>query len=447
MSESAKTNRRSFLAASSAFAAPFILPSHIWSAETKPNDRITMGFIGMGKQNMSLLRNFLYQDVQVVAVCDVDQTRLDAAQARANDWYTANPATGTADCMATKRFEDLIERNDIDTICIATPDHWHAIQTVAALNAGKDVYCEKPLTHNINETKAVIAAVERNKRILQTGSMQRSWKEFRVACELVRNGVVGEVKHVVTSFGGPGVPCDLPVEDMEPGLDWDRWLGPAPERAYSSVLSPRGMHNHYPQWRRYREFGGGGVTDIGAHHVDIAHWGMGLDESGPIQVHPPKNRNAQRGAILEFANDVTIEHNDGFGMVFAGTRGTVMVNRRKFQLDMEGETFAKFTKREDGGSLESALIRTEKEFLPDDRKVKLYKSTDHLEDFVQAVHSRKKPVAHEGIGGRSALSCSLLNLAYYHGETLDWDPVNMSFAKGSGNPDWLTRDYRGAWKI
>lgn len=443
----ASASRRSFIAASSAFAVPFILPSHIWSAETKPNDRITMGFIGIGKQNASLLRNFLYYDVQVVGVCDVDQTRLDAAEKKVNDWYTAKPEQGSADCQATKNFEDLIKREDIDAVCIATPDHWHAIQTVAALNAGKDVYCEKPLTHNINETVAVIDAVEKNKRVLQTGSMQRSWKEFRVACELVRNGVVGEVKHAVTSFGGPGVPCDLEGEDVEPGLDWDRWLGPAPKRAYSSVLSPRGMHNHYPQWRRYREFGGGSVTDIGAHHVDIAHWALGLDESGPIKITPPKDPKKGRGAVLHFADGVTIEHNDGFGMVFKGTKGTVMVNRRKFQLDLDGETFAKFTKREDGGSLGSALINTEKAHLPDDRAVKLYKSDDHLEDFLNCVKSRQKPITHEGIGGRGAVACNLLNLAYYHGEEMEWNPDKMTFANGSGKAEWLTREYRGPWKI
>jgi len=447
MKHATKPSRRSFLASSTAFATPFILPSHIWAAETKPNDRITMGFIGMGKQNRGLLGNFLYRDVQVVGVCDVDQSRLDGAQKKVNDWYTQKPEQGTADCFATKHFEDLIDRKDIDALCIATPDHWHAIQTVAALNSGKDVYCEKPLTHNVNETIAVIAAVEKNKRVLQTGSMQRSWKEFRVACELVRNGVVGEVKHAVVTFGGPGKSCDLPTEKMEPGLDWDRWLGPAPERGYHSDLSPRGIHDHFPHWRRYREFGGGGVTDIGAHHVDIAHWALGLDESGPIKITPPEKEGASKGAVLEFADGVTIEHNDGFGMEFTGTKGTVFVNRRKFQLDLDGETFAKFTKREDGGSLESALIRTERAHLPDNRKVKLYKSKEHLEDFLNSMHTRTKPITHEGIGGRGAVACNLLNLAYYHGETMEWNPDTMTFANGTGKAEWLTRDYRGPWKI
>lgn len=442
-----KPTRRSFLAtsaaASAAFSAPFILPSHIWAAETKPNDRITMAFVGMGKQNMSLLRNFMYRDVQVVGVCDVDETRMKAAEKRANDYYTENPERGSADVIATKTYEDLMSNKDIDTVCIATPDHWHAHITLAALKAGKDVYCEKPLTHKIEESRLVIEAVEKYDRVLQTGSMQRSWKEFWLACELVRNGVIGDVKNVTVNFGGPGKPCDLEGEDMEPGLDWNRWLGPAPQRAYSSVLSPRGMHNHYPQWRRYREYGGGGVTDIGAHHVDIAHWGLGLDESGPIKVIPPKDAKASKGAQLVFANDVTITHANGFQIEFPGTEGRIGVGRRQFQLDLGGETVRKFTKREDGGSLESTLILTEREYLKEDRDVKLYKSRDHLDDFIACVKSRQKPITHEGIGARSAIACSLLNLAYYHGETLDWDPVKMTYAEGSsGEKEWLTGTYR-----
>src|SRR5208282_2381313 len=166
------------------------------------------------------------------------------------------------DCAAYDDFRELIARKDIDAVCIATPDHWHATVTLAALKSGKDVYCEKPLTHNIHEAVKVIKAVPAHHRVLQTGSMQRSMNEFRVACELVRNGVIGKIERVECSFGDPARPCDLPEESPEPGLDWNLWCGPAPLRGYSSVLSPHGSsYKDFPAWRDYREYGSGAIGD------------------------------------------------------------------------------------------------------------------------------------------------------------------------------------------
>ncbi|HPS09715.1 MAG TPA: Gfo/Idh/MocA family oxidoreductase, partial [Kiritimatiellia bacterium] len=202
-------NRRNFLRGAAAAGAPFILPSHIWSAEVKPNDRPGMGFIGMGKQMRGLLGNFLHQDVQCLAVCDVDTTRRDAGKKTVDDFYAQNPAKGAAGCKAYVDFRELLARKDIDLVCIATPDHWHTVQCLAALRAGKDIYCEKPLTHNVHEAITLMREVESTKRILQTGSMQRSSKEFRVSCELVQNGVIGNVERVECQFGDPGIPYDL----------------------------------------------------------------------------------------------------------------------------------------------------------------------------------------------------------------------------------------------
>ena len=217
---------------------PFILPSRIWAAQTPPSDRLGVGFIGMGIQSRGLLSSFLHEDVQVVAVCDVDTTRREAARKRVDEHYAAFPASGLPGCAAYNDFRELLARKDIDAVCIATPDHWHAIITLAALRAGKDVYCEKPLTHNIHEAVEVMKAVDANRRVLQTGSMQRSMKEFRVACELVRNGAIGKVERIECSFGDPAIPCDLPEEPMEPGLDWDRGWG-RPRRAPTTRCSAR----------------------------------------------------------------------------------------------------------------------------------------------------------------------------------------------------------------
>ena len=175
------TTRRSFLKA--AAVTPMIIPAGLWAAETSPNGRITVGFIGMGKQSRGLLDLFMSRS-QVLAVCDVDTTRRENAKKRVDDYYTRYPNQGKAGCTAYVDFEELLARKDIDAVCIATPDHWHALITLAALRAGKDVYCEKPLTHNISEAIEVDKEVDLQGRVMQTGSMQRSSREFRVACEL-----------------------------------------------------------------------------------------------------------------------------------------------------------------------------------------------------------------------------------------------------------------------
>tara|TARA_B100000029_G_scaffold500194_1_gene571581 strand:+ start:682 stop:2022 length:1341 start_codon:yes stop_codon:yes gene_type:complete len=437
-----KTSRRKFLQSTALATGPFILPSHIWAAKTKPNDKLVMGFIGMGKQNGGLLRNFMGQGVQAVAVCDVDSNR------RKNAENIVNNHNKNSDCRAVIDFREITEDQGIDAVCIATPDHWHSVITISALNNKKDVYCEKPLTHNIHESVEVIKAVNKNNRVLQTGSMQRSSSEFRIACELVRNGVIGKVHNVDISVGDPGRPCDLQEEKMEPGLDWDLWCGPGPLRGYSSVLSPRGIHNHFPAWRNYMEYGGGMVTDWGAHHIDIAQWGLGTDDSGPIEAKPPqdwKKSKSKRGAQLVYSNGSTVTHKNGFGVHFQGADGEVKVNRGRFAFTYKGKEISKFERRGDG-SLGSALQKAEKSFL-NNAKTKLYKSNHHIRDFLACVESRKKPITNEIVGARSAICCHLMNQAYYNGEIIKWDPKNNTFADKSGNPKWLTRDYRGQWKV
>src|SRR2546428_2739210 len=174
----------------------------------------------------------------------------------------------------------------------------------------------------------MVNAARKHDRVFQTGSMQRSSKEFRKACELVRNGRLGKIKQVIVDVGPPSVPCDLPEETMEPGLDWDMWLGPAPMRAYNSILSPRGVHDFFPNWRNYREYSGGMMTDWGAHHFDIAQWGLGMDASGPVEIIPPEDPKAQKGVKYVYANGVAVIHADKDdtgknvnGVTFVGSEG------------------------------------------------------------------------------------------------------------------------------
>jgi len=434
-------SRRHFLKSTAVASAPFILPSGILSAEVKPNDKISVGFIGMGKQNGGLMNRFMgAKEAICVAVSDCDTTRRESARDK------ANARQKNKDCKTYEDFRELIARDDIDAVCIATPDHWHAIQTIAALDSGKDVYCEKPLTHNVHESVEVMKAVKRNKRVLQTGSMQRSSREFRIACELVRNGVIGEVKHTAVNIGGPGKPCDLKTEKDEPGLDWDMWIGPGPMRGYSSVLSPRGVHGHFPNWRNYKEYGGGMVCDWGAHMIDIIQWGLNKDSSGPVATIPAKDSKAMKGAQLVYAGDIHMMHGEGLGASFYGTDGRVECHRGLLGLWKGDKLIAGKSSRNDKSvDLNKELDRIESEILKD-AKVKLYNSKSHVPNFLYAMNTRKRPITNEIVGARTSIACHLLNQTYYNQEAIAWNPQKNMFAKG-GDPKWLTRNYRGEWKV
>ena len=445
-----QTSRRSFLkAALAAGVAPFFLPSHIWSAETKPNDRITLGFIGIGKMAHGHLPGFLGKsETQTLAVCDVDTTRRNDGKRIVEAHYAKKTDGGTyKGCDAYNDFRELIARKDIDAVIVVTPDHWHVPISIAAANAGKDIYCEKPLTQTVHEARALIDTVRKTNRAFQVGSQQRSSREFRVAVELVRNGIIGKVSRVTTGFGGPGKPCDLPEEAMEAGLDWDMWLGPAPVRPYNSILSPRGIHNHVPAWRNYWEYGGGMVTDWGAHHVDIAQWGLGMDESGPVEMIPAEDpQKAQFGGKLIYANGVELTHIQENGVTFFGDAGELYVNRGKFKLTVGGKEKASYMGKESPTPLGQQLDAIEKEFLTD-AKVRVYNSTDHKADGLQAIVSRKRPICDVEVGARTIVACHVLNYGYRYGQGVKWEPKAMQFAGGTGKAEWLTREYRDQWRV
>lgn len=441
-------SRRQFIHRSAALASAPTLLSRRSSADAPPaNDRVTLGFIGMGKMNRGHLRNFLRRNqTQVVAVCDVDTNRREDAQATVNEHYGKQSGSEYKGCDAYNDFRDLLAREDIDAVVIATPDHWHAANAIAAVQAGKDVYCEKPLTHNVHEAVALQKAVAEHGRILQTGSQQRSSREFRIACELVRNGVIGQVKSITTSFGDPAPPYNLEEEPAEPGLDWDLWCGPGPRKPYSSVLSPRGVHDHFPNWRMTREYGGGMITDWGAHHIDIAQWGLGVDDSGPIEVISP-GAGAKRGAKLVYEGDIVLTHADGKGVSFFGGDGEVHVNRGRLQLSLGGEVVLRYMNPEQDRdtSLGEVCDKAEAQFL-NDAPVQLYNNSDHQGDWLNSIETRKPPICDVTIGANSVISCHLMNMAYWHDASFRWDPKQRRFASG-GDPAWLTRPYRGQWKV
>jgi predicted dehydrogenase len=432
MSTAQTLTRRHFLKATgiAAATAPFLLPSSVWSAAKGPNDKITLGFIGMGTQNRGLLGGFLNApDTQVLAVCDVDTTRREHSRKTVNDHYAKQGSKGSyLACSGYEDFRDLLARKDIDAVVIATPDHWHAYIAILAANSGKDIYCEKPLSLTIHEARAMVRAVRKHKRIFQTGSMQRSMSDFYKGCMVARNGLIGNIKEVYVSVGGPSRWCDLPEEPVEPGLNWDFWLGPAPVRPYNSVLSPRGVHKHFPNWREYREYSGGGMTDWGAHHFDIAQWGLGMDNSGPVEIHPPDGKDFKR-LTYKYSNRTLMYHGglEGypFGVVFVGTAGKVCVDRGKHKFEPE------------------SLEQTRYDQLP----VRLYKSDNHLTDWLKSIRSRQLPICDVEIGARSVTVCHLGNLAYWNKCALRWDPVKEKFVRGAGDNKWLDREKRAPWKV
>lgn len=392
-----------------------------------PNDRIELGFIGMGTQGRGLLGNCLRRgNVRVVGVCDVDGDRRENARRMVDDHYAKEAGgSGRGGCHAAEDFRELLARPGLDGVVIATPDHWHAWIGIAAAKAGKDIYCEKPLTQSIREARELVRAVRRHERVLQVGSMQRSSREFRRACQLVRNGAIGKVEEIEVGVGGPGRWCDLPEEAAQPGLNWDLWLGPARWRPYHSELSPRGVHRHFPNWRNYREYGGGMVTDWGAHHFDIAQWAMGMDESGPVEVLPADRPDAQSGVSYRYANGTVVRHVSGNGVTFHGSGGRIRVNRGQFQSNPESLVEIPLTSH----------------------AVQLYESNDHIGDWLTCMRTRKRPICDVEVGARTVSVCHLVNLAYWTGLRLKWDPSAERFVGGTGDDAWKDLGYREPWTL
>ena len=413
MSDSLFMTRRQFMhrigAAAGAAATPLLLSSPLW-ANHSPNERINIAVIGVGKQGGGLLQGFMRTPgVQVTAVCDVDREKLERARRWVDDYYAEQSGRAYQGCRAVVDFRELVSRPDIDAVVIGTPDHWHAIMSVAFMRAGKDVYCEKPLTLTLDEGRRMTAEARRTGRVLQTGSMQRSSDHFRFACELVRNGYLGDIRHVRVSIATGFIPhpidCDLPAEPVPAALDWELWQGQAPERPFNAILAPPITFDGYPAWRNYRPYSGGGMADWGAHHFDIAQWGLGRDDSGPVEIIP---------AELSEYKLLTYRYDDGIEMTtdfvnnfirFEGSKGTLQVNRSYLRTEPE--------------SLMTVKIKP--------NEIHLYDSKNHIGDFLSCIRERRRPITDVAVGARSVAVCHLGNLAHQLGRTLRWNPEKEEF--------------------
>jgi len=370
-------------------------------------------------------------EVQYLAVCDVD----DAHAREYKD--VIDKKYGNTDCVMNRSFEELLSRKDLDAVSIALPDHWHGIAAFCAARAGKDIYCEKPLAHNFAEGKAMSVAAAKYKRVWQTGSWQRSKANFRQACELVRNGRIGKVRRI--EVGLPGGWTDFAktkdqtqITDPPPGVDYDRWIGAAQEMPFI-------MARFHKNWRWNLNFGGGQIMDWVGHHVDIAHWGMGWDHTGPLSVsgkgeYPEPtavwNTAGKYWVECQYVGDVTMVIAGAYKEIRGGTKwigehGWIWVSRRK----IEASNPEWVMPDADSGAL------------------KLPVSDNHYEQFIACIKSRQETLTPAHVALRSATPGWLGQISMLTGRKLKWDPVKMEIIGDSGAARMLARNHRLPWHL
>ncbi len=422
-SYSPHASRRDFLKQAGLGAgALFALPAFSYNrlaAATPPSEQVRIGSIGVGNQGRPNLRIHLKD---AVAVCEVDKNRLAEAKA------TVEKANGGT-CAAYGDYRKLLDDKNVDAVIVTVPDHWHALITIHACEAGKDVYCEKPLSLTIGDGRAMVHAARRNKRIVQTGSQQRSGANFRKACELVRNGYLGKI-HTVrvgipgVNFRGPAVPD----ADPPPELDYDFWLGPAPKRPYN-------VNRVHYNFRFFWDYSGGQMTNFGAHDLDIAQWALGMDESGPVSAEGKARYHKQHWfevpewceVVYHYASGVKLICGQGEkgGTTFEGEKGSLHVNRRGLTT-----TPADLAKQE-----------------LKDTDVHLYVSKNHHANWLECIKTRKAPICDVETGHRSATVCHLGNIAIRIGRKITWDPNKEEIVGDTEAAGMITRPYRTPWRL
>ena len=443
MSRSKKSNsitRRSFLkAVAASVLAPTIVPSTVFGSSAPSNTKL-MGCIGAGRQGQSDMQELIYRGLdagaRVVAVCDVDAHRMEDAQWLAEKIYATELGKDSyKGCTAYRDFRELLARKDIDGVLIVTPDHWHASIAVAASNAGKDIYLEKPLTYSIVEGQKLVQAVRKNNRVLQVGSQQRSSTYFLMACELTRNQRIGKLHtiHVwLPEDKGTGNPQLMPVPV---NLDYNFWLGPTPHAPFTEDrVHPQRSYSR-PGWLQIKQYCLGMITGWGSHMNDIAQWGNNTDNTGPIEIEA-KAEFPNRGlfdvhttfrAEAIYANGVRLimETGDPAGVRFEGDRGWVFVKR-------------------------GAIQASDREILRQkirENEIKLYRSSNHMKNFLECMHNRKDPVAPVEVGHRSNTICVLTHIAMKLGRKLRWNPQAERFIKDDEANRLLDYPHHKPWTM
>jgi predicted dehydrogenase len=440
-----RLTRRRFLAAAAAVAAPVVVPASVFGARS-PSNRINIGCIGVGNQGSQVMQGLMQQaDAQIVMVCDVNTASggyksadqflgRDPARRMAEDHYAADRPSGTyRGCDACIDFREVLARPDIDAVTIVVPDHWHAVMAVLAARAGKDMYCEKPLSLTVEDGQAMIRAVRRHSVILQTGSHERSRPLSRFACELVRNGRIGRLKRITAMVGPhnkqapPAHWQPMPVPD---GFDYERWLGPAPWAPYHK---DRCLYN----FRFILDYSGGQTTNYGAHSLDLAQWGAGRDHTAPVEFADAGSEWPRDGLFdaatrvafrARYADGLELEcvtRPDNMSVLFEGTEGSVQTGYSGFHTQPE--------------SLKRSVIGP--------GEIRLGASNNHYRDFLDAVRARRDPAAPVELGHRTATLCHCGNIAMRLGRTVRWDPVAERFPGDDEANRLLGAAKRGPWTI
>ncbi|RAK56884.1 Gfo/Idh/MocA family protein [Phenylobacterium deserti] len=444
-------SRRSFLkkaaAAGAAAGFPTIVPSTVFG-QNAPSNRINVGAIGVGRISRihDMPETCKFDHAQIIAVADVDAKRAEAGRVLVNETYAKKLNRPAYDGVrAYTEYRELLANKDIDAVLISTPDHQHAVPAVHAVRAGKDVYLQKPASLTIAEGRFLSNEVKRTGRILQIGSQQRSWKQFHRAAELVRNGRIGELRHV--EIGLPGDPSgpEAPQMPIPPNLNYDAWLGTTPEVYYTEIrVHPQNSFDR-PGWLRCEQFGAGMITGWGAHHVDIAHWGMDTELTGPVEiwgnaqfptsglwnVHGPFKTEAR------YANGVTMAISGDYpnGIKFIGTKGWIFVTRD-----------APVTASDpNAGPPSPPLTASDPKILASvigPNEIHLYKSDDQHGNWLDSVLTRKEPISPIEIGHRACSTCLLHHMAMKAGRRLRWDPAAERFIGDDEANSWLSRPMR-----
>ncbi len=425
-------SRRSFLKRSALGGVVAGLPASSYRAAfaaEAPSERVRVAMIGVGNQG-GPKNNMKYFLKNIVALCDLDKNYL----AEAGDFLRKQ---ADLKATATDDYRRALDAKDVDAVVVTVPDQWHATMTIEACKAGKDVYCEKPLTLVVGEGRPMIAAARKYNRVVQTGTMQRSGEEFKLATDLVRKGVVGTVKAVNVTLPSPNwvAKAGKPVPDSAPpeGFDFDRWLGPAPLRPYNK------NRVHY-LFRFYWDYSGGQQTNFGAHHLDVAQWGLGMDDSGPVSVEGTGTFNPD--GWYETPDTTEIKYTYANGVTLTARQKVGTTNKDQ-GTEFVGDKGSLFVYR--GG-----IVATPKELLKGVELPKITSSqanVSHVNDFLDCVKSRKTPAADIEIGHRSATVCHLGNIAVRTGKKIAWDPKAEAIVGDADAAKWLTKEYRKPWTL
>ena len=397
-------SRRNFLelGAGIALAAPFVMTAKGAPAVVPPSKRIVMGGIGIGKMGSGDLRSFLgFPEVQMVAVCDVRKLHRDKAKDTVDQNY------GNKDCASFNDFRELLARDDIDAVHIATPDHWHAAISIAAMRRGKDVYCQKPETLTIREGRQMLDTARRLGRVFSGGS-QRVYGDHLDLAKKVWAGEYGTIKAVHVDCGMPSWTCNLPGEPMKEDIDWDMWLGPAPWAPYNDKRCNGTFTINGTGWRSWRDYSGGGMTDWGAHRFGAAMFITDMRLEGPTSITPPNGKDVPL-LTYEFANGLKFYHKGGKGPI--------------------------------------EIIGTPGERVPA-KSMPHYKGSGSIYgDFLHCVQTRERPFRDIEFAHRTATVCHLGNIAYYLNRPLKWDPVKEEFPGDAQANRFLDRAKREPWAI